>query len=428
MFKGLFAATALLTMATAAPMAANAQTEITVWFHAGQGSERDAFNTQVNLFNDSQSDIVVNAVQLPDASYNDQVNAAALAGDLPDLLDFDGPFIANYVWSGFLQPLDEGLVDQAIIDDLLPSIVNQGTYPGDDKLYSIGVFDSGLGLWGNKTLLEKAGARIPAGVDDAWSLEEFEQILTDLAALEEVEWPLDLKLNYGRGEWYTYGFSPILQSLGGDLIDRDQWNARDALTNDGAVRAMEIVQGWINDDWVVPASAGDTKFYGDKTVGVSLVGMWMWQPHNEGLGDDLLLLPMPKFGDRHATGMGSWNWGITSGSDNPEAAATFLEFLLQPEEIIRMTTANGAVPARVSAIAMSDLYADGGPLSLYIDQLEAIAVPRPFHPGYPTITSAFAEAFDNIVAGGDVNDELAKAARKIDEDIEDNAGYPPFGN
>ena len=124
----------------------------------------------------------------------------------------------------------------------------------------------------------------------------------------------------------------------------------------------------------------------------------------------------------------SRNWGITSTSDNPEAAATFLEFLLQPEEIIRMTIANGAVPSRKSAIPLSELYAENGPLNLYIEQLEAIAVPRPFHPAYPTITSAFAEAFDNIVAGGDVRGELRKAARKIDDDIEDNAGYPPFGS
>ena len=40
------------------------------------------------------------------------------------------------------------------------------------------------------------------------------------------------------------------------------------------------------------------------------------------------------------------------------------------------------------------------------------------------ITTAFAEAVNNIVAGGDVKAELDKAAKKIDQNIEDNKGYP----
>ena len=40
------------------------------------------------------------------------------------------------------------------------------------------------------------------------------------------------------------------------------------------------------------------------------------------------------------------------------------------------------------------------------------------------ITTAFAEAINNIVAGADVKSELDKAAKKIDQNIEDNKGYP----
>ncbi len=399
---------------------------IQVWFHSGKGEEREVLNEQVKRFNQMQSEIKVNLVLLPEGSYNDQVNAAALAGDLPDLLDFDGPYIANYVWSRFLRPLD-GLVNKAIIQDLLPSIIKQGTYPGDGRLYSIGTFDSGLALWGNKQLLEKAGVRIPTSVNNAWDLKEFEEVLAKLAATSGVKWPLDLKLNYGRGEWFTYGLSPIMQSMGGDLIDRKRWVSSGVLNSKASIEAMSLLQKWNKQGWVVNAASGDNKFYGEKSVGLSWVGHWMWQPHKKGLGDDLVLIPMPKFGAKAVTGMGSWNWGITAKSKHPELAAKFLEFLLQPEEILRMTNANGAVPARLSAIAQSSLYKQGGPLHLFIEQLKTIAVPRPFHPAYPIITSVYAEAVDHIIAGGNIEAELNKAVRKIDEDIEDNEGYPPFG-
>ena len=60
-----------------------------------------------------------------------------------------------------------------------------------------------------------------------------------------------------------------------------------------------------------------------------------------------------------------------------------------------------------------------------MEQLDGgVAVTRPETPAYPTITTAFAEAVQNIVNGADVKTELDKVVQKIDQDIEDNRGYP----
>ena len=396
---------------------------VKVWFHSGKGEERDVLNAQVEDFNAMQNEIVIEAVQLPEGSYNDQVNAAALAGDLPCLLDFDGPFLYNYAWSGYLRPLDE-FVPAELKADFLPSIIDQGTYGG--HLYSLGTFDSGLAIWGNKAYLEKAGVRIPTGIEDAWDMDEFMDALEKLQALDETEYAIDFKFNYGAGEWFTYGFSPIVQSFGGDLIDRTTYQSADGVLNGPeAVQAMEWFQSLFDKGYAISSPAGDDDFYGKKIAALSWVGHWMWTPHKEGLGDDLVLLPMPKLGDKAVTGMGSWNWGITSSCEQPEAAWKFLEYLVDPDQILRMTNANGAVPARKSAIAKSELYGEGGPLNIFVQQLEGgVAVPRPVTPAYPVITSSFAEAVDNIVAGADVQTELDKAVEKIDQDIQDNQGYP----
>jgi multiple sugar transport system substrate-binding protein len=397
---------------------------IEVWFHSGKGEERDVLDAQVEAFNTMQNEVYVNAVILPEGSYNDQVNAAALAGDLPDLLDFDGPFLYNYAWAGYLIPLDD-YVSQELKDDFLPSIIDQGTYAG--KLYSLGTFDSGLSLWANKAYLEEAGIRIPTSIDDPWTMVEFMDALDKLKALDQVEYPLDLKLNYGAGdEWNTYGFAPIIQSFGGDLIDRTDFQSADGILNGPeSVAALEWFQSLFEDGYANPAPAGDDSFYGSKTAALSFVGHWMYGPHTEALGDDAILLPMPIFGDTAVTGSGSWNWGITSTSEHPEAAFTFLSFLVEPEEILRMTNANGAVPSRKSAIEQSELYAEGGLLNLFVQQLEGgVAVPRPQTPAYPTITSAFKTVIWNIIAGADVQTELDNAVEIIDQDIADNDGYP----
>ena len=338
-------------------------------------------------------------------------------------MDFDGPFLYNYAWAKHLIPLDDYVSDQ-LEADFLPTIIAQGTYGG--KLYSLGTFDSGLALWGNKAYLEKAGVRIPTGIGDAWDLEEFNDALEKLQSLDEVEYAIDFKMNYGQGEWYTYGFSPIIQSWGADLIDRSDFQSADGVLNSPeAVEALTWFQSLFDMGYANVLPAGDDDFHGRKISALAWVGHWMWTPHSEGLGEDLILLPMPKLGKNAVTGMGSWNWGITSQSEHPEAAWKFLEYLIEPEQILRMTNANGAVPARKSALAMSDLFGTGGPLSIFVDQLNSdVAVTRPETPAYPTITSAFAEAVQNIVNGADVKMELDKAVQKIDQDIEDNHGYP----
>jgi multiple sugar transport system substrate-binding protein len=94
-------------------------------------------------------------------------------------------------------------------------------------------------------------------------------------------------------------------------------------------------------------------------------------------------------------------------------------------EVARAATASGAVPATKSVLNKDARYAPGGPLSIFVEQLQGgVAVVRPVTPAYPAITAAFSEAMNNIVAGGNVKAELDKAAKKIDQNISDNKGYP----
>lgn len=430
-YRRLIVIAVLLVMGISAGIGALASmrnpTEITVWWHTGKPEELAVMIAQVEDFNAMQDEVQAELVLIPEVGYTDAVRIAGLAGKLPDLMILDGPVMANFVWAGWLQPLEE-LVSEEVRADLLPSIIAQGTYPPTGKLYAIGTFDSGLALWGNRSFLERAGVRIPASVEDAWTLVEFQEALEKLAALPEVVWPLDLKLNYGVGEWFTYAFSPIIQSFGGDLIDRETWKATNTLNSAQSILGLTLLQYWVVErDWVVPAAFGDDAFYGAKKAALAYVGHWKWELHREGLGDDLVLIPVPKFGYRAVTGMGSWAWGIPACTEHPKAAAKFLEFLLRPDQILRMTDANGAIPSRNAAIVLSELHKPGGPLHLFVEQLKTIAVPRPAHPVYPVITTVFAEAVANILAGADVAEELAEAAAAIDEDIRDHEGFPPFG-
>lgn len=393
---------------------------VTVWYHTS-GEEGDAIAASIDAYLAANPDKEVVFTILPTGDYNAQVQAAAFSRKLPCLLDFDGPNTYNYAWAGLLVPLDS-YVSEEMRADILPSILDQGTFQ-DGKLYSLGQFDSGLSFWGNKELLEAAGVRIPT-VDDPWDLAEFEDALAKLKE-SGVQWPLDLKLNYGAGEWFTYGLSPIVQSFGGDLINRTDYQSADGVLNGPeAVEALTRLQNWINEGYVNGQQTNDDDFInGDAAL--SYVGHWMKTTHTEALGDNAILVPVVDFGAGPKTGMGSWNWAITTDCPNPDVAWEVLEFLMSPSEVERISTANGAVPALISVLEADARYAEGGFLNVYFQQLNSgWGEPRPITPAYPAITQAFARAVDNIRLGGDVKTELDAAVQAIDNDIQQNAGYP----
>ncbi len=397
---------------------------LTVWAHHGKPEEWKTIQAQVQRFSETQDKIKVDLVEIAEGSYDTQVQSAAASDKLPDVLEFDGPNLANYAWKGILVPI-EGMVSQELQNDLLPSIIMQGTY--NDKLYALGAFDSGLGLYGNRQMLQEAGARIPEGYQDAWTVQELNEILASLSEKRQEKandkYAIDIKRDQAAGEWWTYGFYPALVSGDAGLINRDNYQTADGVLNsEDAVKVMEHFQNWAEKGLIDPNTDG--RAFLDRRVAISWVGHWEFPRYHEELGEDLVLMPLPDYGNGTRTAMGSWCWGITQACSNRKAAMQFIEFLLQPQEILAITKANGAVPAREAAIEQSPNYSESGPLHLFVVQLRNCAVPRPRTPAYPVITSAFQNAMLAILTGADVQSELNDAVVVIDRDIKENEGYP----
>lgn len=324
-------------------------------------------------------------------------------------------------WSGYLQPIDR-LMPKPLLDDVLPSILAQGRYDG--RLYSLGQFDSGLALWGNRRLLDKAGVRIPT-LHAPWTLAEFEQVLDKLSKLPGAAAAIDMGAVKGSDEFYAYAYSPILQGFGGDLIERNHYrSAKGVLDGPQSVAAMTRLQQWLKKGWFRDNAESVVDDFVNGKVALAWFGHWQYSWYSRQLGKDLVLLPMPDFGHGIKTGMGSWSWAISSTCKEPEGAADFLSFLMSEREILRMTAVNGAVPGRRSVLVKSPLYGERGPLKLYVQQINAgLAVPRPQTPAYRTISKMFANAAAAIIAGADVQTELSRAAAEIDRDIAENRGY-----
>ena len=397
---------------------ASSQTPLTMWYHgAGNETESRIVNQLISDFNASQSDYSVSLESFPQESYNDSVTAAALAGNLPDIIDVDGPILPNWAWAGYLAPLN---IDESLLEGFLPGAIGRW----DGNLYAVGLWDAACAIFARRSVLEANKIRIPT-LDNPWSGDEFLDALRKLQASGNFDYALDLGMAW-TGEWYPYAFGPFLQSFGGDIIDVSTNMANGALNGDAGMAFGELWQTLFNEG-LVPGTSQDGA---DRETGflegryaLQWNGNWAALPPLEAFGDDMLFLPAPDFGTGSKIGAASWQFGIANSSENKEGANAFIEFALQDKYLAAFSGGIGLIPPTITASAMTDNYRPGGPLEVFYNLSSAQATLRSVTPAYVVAGKVFEKALADIANGADVADTLDSAADEIDDDIDQNNGY-----
>jgi len=406
----------------AAPAAEDA-IPLSMWYHgAGNDEERAVILQIIDDFNASQDGYVVEIQDFPQDSYNESIVAGALAGNLPDIIDMDGPVMPNWAWSGYLAPLD---LPEEVLDGFLPGAIGRW----DGQVYSVGLWDAAVAMYARQSVLEENDIRIPT-LEEPWTLEEFDAALETLQATGEFDFAFDPGMAW-TGEWYPYAFSPFLQSFGGDIVDRETYlTAEGALNGDEAIAFGEWWQS-LFERGLAPGTSQDsadreTGFI-DGRYALQWNGNWAAVAALEAFGDDLLFLPAPDFGHGPKIGAASWQFGVSADSEHQEGANDFIEFALQPKYSAAFSDVLGLAPTTVEAAAMTESYAPGGPLEVFYELSQAQALIRPPTPAYLSAALTFEKALADIANGADVVTALDAAVDEIDADIEANDGYG-FGN
>lgn len=387
---------------------------ITLWTHnAGNAAELEAIEGVVSDFNASQDEYTVKVQAFPQTSYNQSVTAAASSKKLPCILDIDGPNVPNWAWAGYLAPLT-GLEDT--LADFLPSTI--GTY--QDEIYSYGFYDVALTMITSRATLEGNGIRVPSSAEP-WTKDEFDGALAALKASGTFDYAADFS-TADVGEWYPYAFSPMLQSFGGDLIDRDGYESADgALNGAAAVEWATWFQKLVADGYIAAKSGTDQSadFLNGKT-GIIYAGSWAAEKVRAQLGDDALFLPSVDFGNGPKIGGGSWQWGMSSTCADPEGALAYLQFAAQDEHVAAVAEAAQTIPATDGAAALVPGYEVGGENAIFRDFAKENAEVRPVTPGYPFIATTFTKTTQDILNGADPQQALDKAVKDIDANQKQN--------
>jgi multiple sugar transport system substrate-binding protein len=398
---------------------ASGKIQMGLWTHsAGNPDELAVIEEWVAKYNAKQDKYEVVIETFPQASYNDSVAAASVAGSLPCIIDLDGPTVPNFAWAGYVQPMP---ITEAEIEEMGVLQNDVGRYNG--KIYSLGQFDVALLLYARKSLMEKHGLRIPT-MEQPWTKDEFMAALDTVKDSGEYEYAIDVNAGWG-GEWWPYGYSPWLQSWGGDLIDRSTMlTAEGILNGPEGVEFGEFFQKLFVEGYAPPTPADDQGFLQGRNP-FWYTGSWSASAVLEEFGDDALFLPPPDFGNGPTIGAGSWQMGVTTNcsADASPGAFEFVLFTMEPENVALMADTSSLIPTTAEGAALSELYHEDGEFRIFYDFAEAYALVRPETPGYLTISSQFEQAYLKIRDGGNVQDALDDAVDAIEQDIADNNNY-----
>lgn len=391
---------------------------ITIWRGQGTDHEEELYNKQISDFNAQSETTIVEYEVFPYNDFGTTVRAAAATDSLPDLIYVDGTEIGNLAFQEVIVPLND-YIDESFTSQYADSAV----YEIDGKIYGMAQQDGGLAFWANKAYLDKAGVRI-ATYEDPWSKEEFLDALDKLQALDEVEYALDMKTNWG-GSYVVYAWQPLMVSLGADWYNHDTLTATGALNSDEMVEAMTFMKDLFDKGYVNANETIDTAFV-DGVSALDLTGHWNYNDYYAALGDDLVLIPLPDLGNGSYTGVGGLPFAATSTAQKNgtvENCAEFIKFALGETYQMQINEVNGSLPVLKSALENTPNLQEDGPLYLYAQQLIGgkYAV-RPMSAAFPTYQTEVGTATFDILAGTDVKEALDKAASAIDKVIEEN-GY-----
>lgn len=413
-----FVMAAMMLLSLVSFAAAEEVTTINVW--CTDGAETKVYTAMWDDFNAKHTDIQVSYLFFAQDELINKLATSGDVGDTPDLVVVDGLMIPYFQDLGMIACLDD-YIPEDMKSDVLPSVWAENTYDG--SLYGVAMFDSGMALWTRKSVLEELGARIPTSYTEAWTLQEFEDILAKAKAAG-YEYPLYIRQNKPSSMYFN--MMPVIHSFGGDYLSRETYTAVGTLDSDNTIAAYQWIKDMIDAGYINAACDYEDAFYNpDRHEAIfSMLGHWKYSDHVGAYGDDAIIVPLPDFGGGVFTCSGSTVDVMTTAAVErgvADQAWTVLEAMMSPEYIQMVCEVNGGVPARSSVMDAMPQWQKGGRLYLYREQLEAgISYLRPITPAHNTIYTACAQVCTDILAGGDPAELLHTAAAEVDEIIMEN--------
>ncbi|MFJ9745313.1 ABC transporter substrate-binding protein [Streptomyces chartreusis] len=366
----------------------------------------------VQEWNASHPDVEVEYVQGSWDGVHDQLLTSFEGGEAPDIIHDASDDLADFAYGGYLADLTD-LLPARLKSDIPQRSWETATF--GDGIYGVPFLQEPRVLVANAKWLKQAGVRIPTP-ERPWSWAEFRAITERLSGDGRygVAWPLK---------------EPVSATLNLSLSSGGQLFHRDA---DGKVTVRfgaddEVMPRTVHDQVNADRSASPTTlgsggsdtlpgFFGGRYAMVPLGFSYRQQIVQQApKGFDWQVLPAPAGADGLTQGVSPQTLSIAEDSPHRREAAEFIDFLLRPDNMVRLALGDWMLPTGTKALKDPALHttendwATGTALAAHLRSAPAQSVR-----GYPEwkdkiATPAFQEYYSGAIG-------LAELRQRLEED------------
>lgn len=365
----------------------------------------------VKEWNATHPDVKVEYVQGSWDSVHDQLLTSFEGGEAPDIIHDASDDLADFAYGGYLADLRD-LLPARLKSDIPQRSWETATF--GDGIYGVPFLQEPRVLIANATWLKKAGVRIPTP-EHPWTWPEFRTITRQLSGDGKygVAWPLKEPVSATLNLSLSAGGELFHRSAGGKVTVR--FDAAD-----------QVVPRTIHDQADVDHSASPTTlgsggsdtlpgFFGGKYAMVPLGFSYRQQIVQQApKGFDWQVLPAPAGADGLTQGVSPQTLSIAEDSPHKKEAAEFIDFLLQPKNMVRLALGDWMLPTGTQALkdpalhTTKDDWSTGAALAA-----DLVSAPAQSVRGYPewkdkVATPAFQEYYSGAIGLTGLRQRLEK--------------------
>jgi N,N'-diacetylchitobiose transport system substrate-binding protein len=385
--------------------------EITTWImDPGSPKLQEVLKGYATEFQAKNPDAKVNIEFVPWAQAHDKFTTAIAGGKVPDVAEMGTTWTPEFADQGAFEP-----VPAAGSGEYVSSLVDAATL--DDEVWGKPWYAGARALVYRKDVFKKAGIDAPP--------KTWDELATAAQAIKEKGGGIYPLAFNGLTEHY---YLPTIWQAGGEIAtqDGDTWKA--AVDTPEGVEAIRYYTDFYKQGYVPKAAIGweepdaqEAFINGD--IAMLIAGGWTYnsiiqtKPELESkIGT--ALGPAGPSGKDTAFAGGS-HLVVFKESDNVETANAFVDFMLEPQNLNKFTSAIGFLPGTVEGIETSG-YLEDPVRKPFAEQLLEHSAVYPPSPRWGALEGAniFDGVIQNVMKGKETPEQAAASlAEKMDEEF-----------
>ncbi|WP_217184680.1 ABC transporter substrate-binding protein [Streptomyces sp. AC495_CC817] len=370
----------------------------------------------VREWNAARPDVQVEYVQGSWDSVHDQLLTSFEGGEAPDIIHDASDDLADFAYGGHLADLRELLPERLRKD--IPRHSWETTTFGKG-IYGVPFLQEPRVLIADADRLRESGVRLPTP-EDPWTWTEFRAVAKELSGAGKygVAWPLKEPVSASLN---------LSLSAGGQLFHRGPDGKVEVRFEGADAVVPKTVRDMVNTDGSAPATTlgmggSDTLpgFFGGRYAMVPLGFSYRQQIVQQApKGFDWQVLPAPAGADGLTQGVSPQTLSVAEDSPHKEQAAAFIDFLLRPENMVRLALGDWMLPTGTAALRDPALrttehdWATGTALAGHLRPAPAQSVR-----GYPewkdkVATPAYQEYYSGAIGLGELRERLEDDGNRV---------------